>query len=214
MPYIGHLQSIGILLLAGLVLFSGAAFAADPFGHVGSVSLYKAIHLHGVRYRQVNLLATAGVIALFAGFVLLARFTWHATQPINTLGLALLGVATIFWLLEVGMRITSTVATAQDVMRGVVPPARFPQTIGVGLEVLFIAFLVTALMGIAALIWGLGEAGMFPLNLTRAGVVVLVASSVFATREYPWVGAVERILFYPFVGVVLPLALMLLSHSG
>ena len=104
--------------------------------------------------------------------------------------------------------------TAQDVMRGVAPPARFPQTIGVGLEFLFIAFLVTALIGIAALLWGLGEAGIFSLNLTRAGVVVLVASSVFAAREYPWVGAVERILFYPFVGVVLPLALMLLSRGG
>ncbi|MCX6050425.1 MAG: hypothetical protein NT075_35465 [Chloroflexi bacterium] len=214
MPYLGHLQSIGILLLAGLVLFGGAAFAAEPFGHVGSASLYKAIHMHGARYRQVNLLATAGVIVLFSGFVLLARLTWRVNQPITVVGLALLGMATILWLLEVGLRITTTMATAQDVMRGVAPPARFPQTIGVGFEVLFIAFLVTALIGIAALLWGLGEAGVFSLDLTRAGVVILVASSVFAAREYPWVGAVERILFYPFVGVVLPLALLLLSRGA
>lgn len=214
MQYFSHPQGIGTLLLLGIILFTGAAFAAEPFGHVGSASLYKAIHLHGARYRQVNLLATAGVILLFAGFVLLARLTWAANQPINTIGITLLGAAIVLWLVEVGFRITSTVTTARDVMRGVAPPARFPQTIGVGFEFLFIAFLVTALIGIAALIWGLGEAGIFSLNLTRAGVVILVASSVFAAREYPWVGAVERILFYPFVGVVLPLALMLLSRGG
>ena len=72
---------------------------------------------------------------------------------------------------------------------------------------------MTALIGIAALLWGLGEAGVLSSNLTQAGVVILVASSVFGAREYPWVGAVERILFYPFVGVVLPLAILLLSHS-
>lgn len=214
MEYLGQHREIGILLMMGLFCFGGAAFAAEPFGHVAALSLYKAIHKHGERYRQVNLLATAGVILLFGGFVLLSRLTWPANPSITVLGLTLLGLATVLWLVEVGARMTTTMATAQDVMRGVAPPARFPQTIGVGLEFLFIAFLVTALIGIAALLWGLGEAGIFSLNLTRAGVVVLVASSVFAAREYPWVGAVERILFYPFVGVVLPLALMLLSRGG
>jgi len=72
---------------------------------------------------------------------------------------------------------------------------------------------VLKLVGIAALIWGLGDVGMLSSDLTRAGVVVLVASGVFTAKEYPFLGGVERILFYPLVGVVLPLALILLQHS-
>ena len=58
MEYLGQHREIGLLLMVGLFCFGAAAFAAEPFGHVGALSLYKAIHKHGKRYRQVNLLAS------------------------------------------------------------------------------------------------------------------------------------------------------------
>lgn len=213
MQYIGHFQEIGILLLLGIGLLGWAAFAANPFEHATVVPLYTAIHQYGARYRWVNLLAAAGVIILFVGFGALAWLLQRDSQPMIMIGIVLLGIAAILWVIEVTIRITTTTATARDVVQGLTPPLRFPKTIGIGLEALFIAFLVLKLVGIAALIWGLGDIGMLSSDLTRAGVVVLVASGVFTAKEYPFLGGVERILFYPLVGVVLPLALILLQHS-
>ena len=175
--------------------------------------LYTAIHQYGARYRWVNLLAAAGVIILFVGFGTLAWLLQRDSQLMITIGIVLLGIAAILWVIEVTIRITTTTATAREVVQGLTPPLHFPQTIGIGLEALFIAFLVLKLIGIAALIWGLGDVGMLSSDLTRAGVVILVAIGVFTAKEYPFLGGVERILFYPLVGVVLPLALILLQHS-
>ncbi len=213
MQYIGHFQEIGIVLLVGIGLMGWASFAANPFEHATALPLYTAIHQHGARYRWVNLLAAAGVIVLYIGFGALAWLLPRTNQPMITIGITLVGVAAFLWVIEVIMRITTTTATAREVVQGLTPPIRFPHTIGVGLEALFIAFLVLKLVGIAALIWGLGDVGMLSSDLTRAGVVVLVASGVFTAKEYPFLGGVERILFYPLVGVVLPLALILLWHS-
>jgi len=213
MQYIGHFQEIGIVLLVGIGLIGWASFAANPFEHATVVPLYTAIHQYGARYRWVNLLAAAGVIVLFIGFGALVWLLPRTNQPMITIGITLVGVAALLWVIEVIMRITTTTVTARDVVQGLTPPIHFPQTVGVGLEALFIAFLVLKLVGIAALIWGLGDVGMLSSDLTRAGVVVLVASGVFTAKEYPFLGGVERILFYPLVGVVLPLALILLQHS-
>lgn len=207
------LRWAGLLLLVGVVIFGVAMIAADPFEQETARSLYEAIATNGTQYYAVNLLAAAGIGTLLGGFVVLARRIQAANRPLISVGLVLLSAATILWITEVVVRLTSTVSIARAVVGGSPPPATFPGTIGVGLEALLLAFLVTALAGLAALVWGLGDARLVSARLARVGVMLIVTSGTIAAVTYPWVGGVERALFYPLILVLLPLAIMLLLRS-
>lgn len=214
MHYFGELRNVALLLFLGIGFFCSAAFLANPFQHADAVAFYRAIHKYRVRYWRMNLLHTVAVLALVAGFGLLARQTWHTNQPLTMLGLGLLAVATLLWLLQFWLRLTATITVAHQVFAGVKPPVTFPQNIGAGFDRLFLAFQICLLVGIAAVLGGLGDAGMISLLMTRLGIVILIASGVYTTREYPWLGGVERVLFYPMATVIVPLGLWFLMSSG
>lgn len=125
-------------------------------------------------------------------------------------GLTLLAFATLFWLIEVVGRITITSGTASRINVGAALPTTFPANLGIGFEPLFVAFLVTTLGGLAILFWQMESAGLLARQLNFLGAGVLVASGSIAALTYPWVGGVERALFYPFVLVLLPFAISLL----
>jgi uncharacterized membrane protein len=211
--YVGELNQVALLLILGIGFFCSAVFLANPFQHADAVAFYRAIHKHRTRYWRMNLLHTFAILALVGGFGLLARQTWRDDQPLIVLGLVLLVVATLLWLAQFWIRLTATTATANEVFRGVKPPVNFPDNIGAGFDRLFSAFQISLLIGIAAVLAGLGEAGMISPVMTRLGIVVLIASGVFATREYPWLGGVERALFYPMATVVVPLGLWFLMNG-
>jgi hypothetical protein len=204
---------IGALLLGGVVLFSAASFLATPFEQVKARMLYEAIYKHPHRYVQVNLLTAGGVIALFGGFYLLADLIWDRAQPGASIGIALLGLATLLWLAEVIIRVTVTATVANTLIAEWPPRTHVPVRWGIGFNPVMLAFLGATVIGMALLIWSLGEAGLLSTNLTRAAVFIMVSTGVFSAREYRWVGGVERVLFHPLVGVVAPLALMVLSWS-
>lgn len=204
---------IGALLLGGVLLFSAASLLAKPFEQAKARLLYEAIYKHYRRYVQINLLSAAGVITLFTGFFLLANLIWERSQPGAAIGLALLGLATLLWLAEVIIRMTVTANLAHTLIVEWPPRTHVPTRWGIGFNPIVLAFLGAAVLGMALLIWSMGEAGLLSTNLTRAGVFILVSTGVFSAREYRWVGGVERILFHPLIGVVAPLALMVLSWS-
>ena len=213
-PYVGELSQVALLLFLGIGFFCSAVFLANPFQHADAVAFYRAIHQNRTRYWRMNLLHTFAIIALVCGFGLLAQQTWLANQPLTVLGLVLLVVATLCWLAQFWIRLTATTTIANQVFAGIKPPANFPHNIGAGFDRLFRAFQICLLVGIAAVLAGLGEAGMISPLMTRLGIVVLIASGVFTTREYPWLGGVERALFYPMTSVVVPLGLWFLLNGG
>lgn len=211
---LNEFHKVALLLLVGISFLYGAAFLANPFQHADAVAFYRAIHQYRVRYWRMNLLHTLAILALIGGFGLLARQTWHANQPLTILGLGLLAVAAILWLLEFGLRLTATTTTATLVIAGTKPPATFPYNIGAGFDYLFLAFLSCFLVGMAALIGSLGDAGMISPFMTRLGIIILIASGVYNMREYRWLGGVERVLFYPIASVTVPLGLWFLMYSS
>jgi hypothetical protein len=204
---------IGLLLLGGVALFGAASFLASPFEQAKARPLYEAINKHYRRYVQMNLLAAGGVIVLFAGFFLLADLIWDRSQPGAAIGSTLLGLAMLFWLAEVTIRMTVTAATARSLINEW--PSRTHPAIrwGIGFNPIVLVFLGAAVIGMALLIWSMGEAGLLSTKLTRAGVLILVSTGMFSACEYRWMGGVERILFHPLIGVIAPLALVVLSGS-
>jgi len=212
--YIGELSQVALLLFLGIGCFCSAVFLANPFQQADALAFYRAIHQYRVRYWRMNLLHTFAILALVSGFGLLAQQTWRADQPLTVLGLVLLVMATLLWLAQFWIRLTATTAIANRVFAGVKPPVNFPHNIGAGFDRLFRAFQICLLVGIAAALAGLGEAGMISPLMTRLGIVVLIASGVFTTREYPWLGGVERALFYPMTSVVLPLGVWFWLNGG
>ena len=203
----GSLRWIGILLLLGVILFAAATIAAEPFEQEAPLGLYQAIAQNSAQFQSVNLLAGLGLTLLVLALVALARLI---SPPERRLAVGLLALGALLWLIEVFGRITTTVATARQVEAGSVPPSTFPANLGVGLEPLFVAFLATTLAGLAILLWRLGEAGLLSRRWSRIGAGVVVASGGIAALTYPWVGGIERALFYPLVLVYLPLAIFLI----
>lgn len=213
-PHLNTFHQVAILFFLGIGFFYSAAFLASPFQHADAITFYRAIHQYRVRYWRMNLLHTVAILVLAGSFGLLAQQTWLANQPLTMLGLALLAVATLLWLIQFGLRLTATTTTANQVFTGIKPPATFPHNIGAGFDYLFLAFLSCFLVGMAALIAGLGDAGMISPLMTRLGIVVLIASGVFNIREYPWLGGVERVLFYPMASVIVPLGFWFLMYGS
>lgn len=203
----------GLLLIVGVVVFSVAVVAAEPFEREAAVPLYTAIAEHTALYGWLNTLTLAGMVILLTGFILIARSMWPTYDARVTASITLLGLAAVLWLVEVIARGTVTVSIARTVVGGAVPPAMFPETIGVGLEALFLAFLTTALAGLAGLIWSLGAAGIVSSRLAGLGAALSVISGSVAAVTYPWLGAVERTLFYPLVVVILPLGIFLIVRN-
>ncbi|MEX2029558.1 MAG: hypothetical protein WD906_01090 [Anaerolineales bacterium] len=210
MPHTRSVRWKGILLLLGVILFAVATIAAEPFEQESPLGLYQAIAENSTQFQFVNLLAGLGFIVLLIALVALGRLTPPHERRLAMAGLGLLGLGALLWLIEVFGRVTTTVATARQVEAGSVPPTTFPANLGVGLEPLFVAFLVTTLAGLAILLWHMGEAGLLSRRWSRVGAGVVVASGGIAALTYPWVGGIERALFYPFVLVLLPLAVSLI----
>jgi len=204
------LRWVGILLLLGVIIFSAATIVAEPFEQETPLGLYQAIAQNGTVYQVVNLLAGFGFVVLVAAVALLARFFPLTHRRLTLTGLALLALAALLWLIEVMGRLTLTTATANQVGAGAAVPTIFPANLGVGFEPLFVAFLATSLVGLALLLWLMGQAGLLSKRLSLVGAGVMIASGGIAAWVYPWVGGVERALFYPFVLVLLPLAIFLL----
>lgn len=213
MQYLNELRNVGLLLCLGLGCLWGAANLAQPFVHADAVAFYRAIHQNRTRYWRMNLLFTAAILALITGFGLLARQTWHANQSLTLLGLGMLIAALFFWLSQFTLRLTATTTVANRVYDGTKPPHHFPENIGAGFDYLFLAFQGCLLVGMAALLASLGDAGLISSLMTQIGIVVLIASGVFTTRQYPWLGGVERVLFYPIATVIVPLGLWFLMGN-
>jgi hypothetical protein len=208
--YFTELRNVGALLCLGIGCLWGAANLAQPFVHADVVTFYRAIHQNRSRYRRMNLLFTAAILALITGFGLLARQIWQANQALTLLGLGFLTAALFFWLAQFTLRLTATTAIANQVYGGNKPPATFPANIGAGFDYLFLAFQICLVVGMAAVLASLGDAGLISPFMTRAGIVVLIASGVFATRQHSWLGGVERVLFYPIASVIVPLGIWFL----
>lgn len=202
-----------LLLAGGVVVFGAAAVAGDPYERKTPESLYAAIASDVPRYQRLNALATAGVAAVLAGFLGLASATRRANGAATAVGVAALVMGGLLWLAEASLRANSTARAARAVQQGASPPGAFPEAVGVGQEPLFRASLSALLAGMAALVWALGDAGLVPRRIARLGAAVAVGSGAVAAATYPFIGAVERILFYPLVAVVAPLALWLLARG-
>jgi hypothetical protein len=208
------LRWVGLLLLLGVVLYAVASIIAEPFEQETAAELYQMIEQEGSQYQLANVLSVIGMALLLGGFYLLTRLLSDANRTVVTLGLTLFALAVVLWVAEVIGRSVITTSVAEGVVtRSEAIPTTFPQTVGVGLEPLFLAFLITALGGIALLVWSVGEAGLINALLARVGAGLTVVSGLIAAVTYPWVGGVERALFYPLVIVVLPLAILLLVRS-
>ncbi|MBX3010955.1 MAG: hypothetical protein KF832_05585 [Caldilineaceae bacterium] len=214
---ISHLNTfhqVAVLFFLGIGCLYSAAFLASPFQHADAVTFYRAIHKNRVRYWRMNLLHTVAILVITSSFGLLAGQIWEANQPLTLLGISLLAAASLLWLIQCGLRLTATTTAANQVFTGIKPPATFPHNIGAGFDYLFLAFLGCFLVGMAAVLAGLGEAGMISPLMTRLGIVILIASGIFNIREYPWLGGVERVLFYPMASVILPLGLWFLLYGS
>lgn len=211
--YLNELRNVGLLLCLGLGCLWGAANLAQPFVHADAVAFYRAIHQNRERYWRMNLLFTAAILALITGFGLLAQQIWHANQSLTLLGLGMLIAALFLWLAQFTLRLTATTAVANQVYLGNKPPRNFPENIGAGFDYLFLAFQICLLVGMAALLASLGDAGMISPLMTRLGIVALIASGVFTTRQYPWLGGVERVLFYPIASIIVPLGFWFLMNG-
>lgn len=117
----------------------------------------------------------------------------------------LFAAAPVFWMIEIIGRLTTTASAAQS------PPGLgAPSGIGIGFDLFFLGFFIAALVGTALLVWGLGKVGVLSYRMAAMASLVVLVSGIVATIFYPWVGAVERVFFYPLVLVVLPLAIYLL----
>jgi hypothetical protein len=210
MEHTRSLRWVGLLLLAGVVVFSIATIIAEPFEQESATELYNAIAANVSLFRTINLLATVGVILLLAGFFLLAAYVRQAGRLLFVAFVALLAVGALLWAVEVFARITTTVSSAQAIASGGNQPSSLRAGMGVGFDPVFLGFLIFELGGIAVLVWSLGRAGLLSSRWALIGALVVVVSGVAAALFYPWVGGVERALFYPLFLVVLPLALYFL----
>lgn len=213
MPRIRNLRWIGLIVLVGVIGYAVASIVSEPFERETAQQLYQAITENEGQWLFINGLATVGLVALFVGFLLMTHALPGIDRRLSAWGLALFSFAVILWLIEAVLRITTTVSTAADVVAGGTLPTAFPQSVGVGLEMLFLAYLATALGGIALLVWSLGQSNLMPAWVAYAGAALTVVSGVVAAATYPWVGGVERTLFYPLVLVALPLSVWLLIRG-
>lgn len=211
--FVSEFHAVALLLLVGIGCYCGGTFLANPFVHADAVTFYRAVHKNRTRYWRMNLLHTVAVLTLSGGFGLLSRQTWQANPSLTLLGLVLLIAATLLWLAQLRLRLTATTSIANQVFTGLKPPTQFPHNIGAGFDHLFLAFQVCLLVGIAALLASLGDAQVLSPFTTRAGIVVLIASGVYATRDYRWLGGVERALFYPMTTVIVPLGMWFLLNN-
>lgn len=194
-----------------MIIFSAATIMAEPFEQEIPLGLYQAIAQNGTSFQVVNLLAALGIVLLTSAFALLARLLPQTHRRLTMAGLTLLALATLLWLIEITVRLIVTTETAHQVGSGPSVPTTFPANAGVGFEPLFVAFLATSLAGLAVLLWQFGQAGLLSKRWSSLGAGVTIASGSIAAITYPWVGGVERALFYPFVLVLLPLANFLFS---
>lgn len=207
------LRSTGILLLLGVIIFSAGTIVAEPFEQETAAGLYQAIAQNGSSFLVVNLLVGLGfILVVLAFWLLISNLSTTHRRKANT-GFILLIIATALWLLEIIARLTLTSSKANEVAAGSPIPTTFPANVGIGLEPLFIAFLITTLVGLAILLWQLGRAGLLSQRWSSIGAGMTVATGGIAAFTYPWVGGIERALFYPFVLVLLPLAISLLVRS-
>jgi hypothetical protein len=204
------LRSAGLLLSAGLTLFSLAAIAGEPFQQATVAGLRDAIRDHPARYTWSNLLATAGFMILIVGFGTLGLNARAARPRLHLAGLGLLLAAAAFWMVEVVFRLGVASTGAGIPVTGADMGGRLDAPLGMGFNPVFLAFLTSALGGLAIVVWGLGQDRVLPQWLARAGAAVLVLSGVVAVFFFPWVGAGERALFYPLALIVVPAAAHLL----
>ncbi len=211
---ISSLRRAGALLFLGVVLFSAATIAAEPFEQETAIELYQAIAQNGKTYQIINYLALLGFVMVIAGVLHLILKISQIDRRLKIASMILLGVAALLWLAEIIGRLTITTNTASQIGQGAVIPARFPANLGVGLEPLFVAFMATTLGGLAVWLWQLGQVNLLSKRVSRASAFVVIVSGTIAALTYPWVGGVERALFYPFVLVLLPLSIFLLAQRA
>lgn len=213
MNRVGPTREAAALLAGGIVLFGAAAVAADPYEQKTREGLYRAIAADVPRFAALNGLATIGVAAVVAGFLRLARGVSNANAAATTVGTRALVLGALLWMAEVGLRLTTTLDRARALEHGGERPTHFPHSAGVGQDPLFSASLAALLAGIASVVWAVGDAGLVRAPLARLGASVVVGGGALAAATYPFIGAVERVLFYPFISVVAPLAVWLLVRD-
>lgn len=205
-----------VVLVAGTILFSLATILGEPFEQTSVSSLVDAVTANRPLFIGVNLLATVGLVVVVVGFALLTtpgRADGTARQRAYGIGLGLMVAAMVFWVTEVVFRLRLAYTGAGSTVPGGDDPILLTTRVGVGWNAIFLIFLALALAGIAVLVWGLGDAQMIPLRLARLGAGLVIGSGVLAALFYPWVGEVERALFYPLVLVVMPIAIYLLLRQ-
>jgi hypothetical protein len=203
----------GLLLAVGTILFSLATILGEPFEQDTVSSLLGTIASNSALYTTVNLLATVGFVVIIVGFALLtllAQGGRMARPRLQVTGLGLLVAAAAFWLVEVVARFGLAASGTSSPVTGGNETGLLATPLGTGLNAVFLAFLVLALAGLAALVWGLGDNQVLPRRLAHLGSGLVIVSGILAVLFYPWVGEVERALFYPLVLVVLPAAVYLL----
>lgn len=197
-----------------MIAYAVASIASEPFERETAKDLYLAITQNEGQWRFINGLAAVGLVVLFIGFLLIARALPDLDRRLSGWGLTLFGVAVGLWFAEAVLRLTTTVSVATAVVSGDAVPTTFPQTVGVGRELLFLAYLASALGGIALLVWSLRRSGLVSPWIAHAGAGLTVISGLLAAAIYPWVGGVERALFYPLVVVGLPLSIWLIIRGN
>ena len=206
MEQVGSSRWVGLLLLIGVVAFSIATIIAEPFEQATPEGLYTAIASNLSLYRTVNILSTIGMALLLIGFFLLALRVRSASGSLFVTFIGLFSAALIFWIAEIIARLTSTSASAQAAGAGLATRSG----IGIGFDPLFLGFFAAALAGAALLVWGLGKAGVLSFRTAAISSLIVLASGIVAAIFYPWVGGVERVMFYPLFLVILPLAIFFL----
>jgi hypothetical protein len=204
------LRSAGLLLSTGISLFGLAAIAGEPFQQATVTALQDAIRANPARYVGSNLLATAGFMIIIVAFGALTLNARAARPRLHLAGLGLLVAAAAFWMLEVVFRLGLASTSAGIPVTGAGGAGALGAPLGAGFNPVFLAFLASALAGLAILVWGLGEDRVLPRRLARAGAAFLILSGVLAALYFPWVGAAERVLYYPLVFIVVPAAAHLL----
>jgi len=203
-------RSAALVLLIGVLLFCAGTIVAEPFEQVTSLELYRAIANNPSAYQLGNVLTAVGFLMLVAALWQLTSFMQQVNSSPIASARVLLILAAGVWLAEIIGRSTLTTATAAKVAAGEPAPTAFPATVGIGLEPLFALFLLLALVGLALVVWRAGQIGLVGRRLSQLASLVTVASGAGAAVTYPWVGGVERALFYPLVLVFLPWSLVLL----
>lgn len=214
MLFARDLRWIGFILLIGVFGYAIASIASEPFERETPQALYLAISVNVAQWRFINGLVSVSLMVLLVGFWLLTRALPRTQPRLILMGLLLFGLAVILWLVEATFRMTTTVSIAADVTNGAIRPITFPGTIGVGLEILFLAYLTTVLGGMAVLLWGISHAGVAPPLIAYGAAALTILSGSMAAATYPWVGGVERAVFYPVVAVWLPLSVWLIIRGN